>query len=78
MIRRKLISSALFFSLFGVIAVMPPFVLVFRTEVRLFGVPLDIIYIFLLWVALIFGAWWFNRLLPNDTAAAAPPVDERE
>ena len=66
MIRRKQISAALFYSLFGVIAFMPPFVLVFRTHLRIAGVPLDILYVFTLWIALIFGAWWFSRLLPDD------------
>jgi hypothetical protein len=78
MIRRKLISAALFFALFGVIAFMPPFVLVFRTNLRLFGVPLDTIYVFSLWVGLIIGAWWFSRLLPDDSPSGpSKPVDRK-
>lgn len=75
MIRRKQISAALFYSLFGVIAFMPPFVLVFRTHMRIAGVPLDILYVFTLWIALIFGAWWFSRLLPDDGRAGSNRPD---
>lgn len=78
MIRRKLISAALFFSLFGVIAFMPPFVLVFTTRLRIAGVPLDLLYVFTLWIALIFGAWWFSRLLPDDTPTNHNKVDSRK
>jgi hypothetical protein len=78
MIRRKLISAALFFALFGVIAFMPPFVLVFRTNLRLFGVPLDTIYVFSLWVALIIGGWWFSRLLPDDTPSGRSNTVDRK
>lgn len=78
MIRRKLISSALFFSLFGVIAMMPPLILVFRSNIRLWGIPLDTIYVFSLWIGLIFGAWWFSRLLPDDQLPEPTRTDEGE
>ena len=71
MTRRKLVAAALFFTLAGVVAMMPPFVLLFQFEESIFGVPVEAAYIFFVWALLVFGARAFSRLLPDD-----PPVDE--
>lgn len=75
MIRRKLIAAALFFALFGVIALLPPFALLFRHATRLGGVPLETVYLFVVWILLIVGARWFSRVLPDDTPHS---VDKRQ
>ena len=71
MTRRKLVSSALFFTLFGVFAFLPPLILLFRFDARIGGVPVETVYVFVLWALLVAGARWFSRTLPDD-----PPVDE--
>ena len=71
MTRRKLIAAALFFTAFGALAYMPPLVLLFRFDMRVLGVPVETVYVFVLWIALVAGARWFSRTLPDD-----PPVDE--
>lgn len=77
MTRRKIVSAALFFTLFGVIAVLPPLVLLFRFDGRVMGVPVETVYIFVLWFVLVVGARWFSRVLPEDEAAAGKATDER-
>lgn len=69
MTRRKLIGAALFFTLFGVIAMMPPLVLAFRFDALVFGVPVETVYIFALWIFLVGGAIVLGRVLPHDEPA---------
>lgn len=64
--RRKLIAASLFFTLFGAIAYLPPLVLLFRLDVRVMGIPVETVYVFALWIALVAGARWFSRVLPDD------------
>jgi hypothetical protein len=61
--RRKLESAALFFTLFGVMLILPPLVLLFNIRVRLFGLPSEMIYLFVVWLALVAGTAWFSRRL---------------
>ncbi len=68
MTRRKLIAAALFFTAFGAFAYMPPLVLLFRFDMRIFGVPIETVYVFVLWIALVIGARWFSRVMPDDRA----------
>lgn len=70
MTSRKLISAALFFTMFGVIAFLPPLVLLFRFDARVAGVPVEIVYIFVLWALLVIGALWFSRVLPDERRPA--------
>lgn len=66
MTRRKIVGAALFFTLFGAIAIFPPLILLFRTDIVLAGIPLEVIYVFGLWSVLIIGAFCFARALPPD------------
>ena len=54
---------------------MPPLAIVFQLHRRFFGVPAEVIYLFVCWALLIAGAYWLARRLPHDQAA--PPPDER-
>lgn len=74
MIRRKLVAAALFFTLFGVIAFIPPFIFLFRFDARVAGVPVETVYVFGLWAVLVAGASWFSRVLPDD----APRPDQHK
>jgi len=64
--RRKLIAASLFFTAFSAIAYLPPLVLLFRLDVRVMGIPIETVYVFVLWIALVVGANWFSRVLPDD------------
>ena len=77
MTRRKLVSASLFFTMFGVIALLPPLVLLFRFDARILGVPIETIYVFVLWGLLVIGARWFSRVLPDErpTQEKRPEAD---
>jgi len=77
MSRRKLVAAALFFTLSGAIAFLPPFALLFSRDIRLAGVPLETVYVFAVWTFLILGARWFSRVLPDDTASSAAERRDR-
>jgi hypothetical protein len=75
MTRRKLISASLFFTLFGVIAFMPPLILLVRFDMRVAGVPIETVYVFVLWALLVAGTRWFSRILPQDDPRVEPPKE---
>ena len=64
--RRKLVSAALFLTLAGALLFMPPLATVFQIQRRFFGVPADVIYLFVCWVLLVVGAWWLGARLPRE------------
>jgi hypothetical protein len=68
MTRRKLVAAALFFTVFGALAYLPPLVLLFRLDQRVLGVPIETVYVFALWAVLVGGARWFSRVLPDERA----------
>lgn len=75
MTRRKLIGAAFFFALFGAIGFLPPLVLLFRFDARIFGVPVETVYIFVLWIVLVAGARWFSSVLPHDEPTDTKQAD---
>jgi len=66
MTRRKIIGASLFFTLFGAMAILPPLILLFRFDSLIFGIPVEAVFLFGLWVLLIVGAVWFGAILPRD------------
>jgi hypothetical protein len=64
--RRKLESAALFFTLFAAMLLLPPLVLLFNIPARLFGLPAEMIYLFVVWLALVAGTAWFSRRLQPE------------
>lgn len=62
---RKLESAALFLTIFGAILFMPPLVLLFQLHTRIFGVPAEVIYLFVVWLLLCGGTAWFAARLPQ-------------
>ncbi len=75
MTRRKIIAASLFFTLFGALALMPPLVLLARFDGRVLGVPVETVYVFVLWLVLVAGARLFSRSLPDDRP---PPGSQRK
>ena len=72
--RRKLESAALFLTIFGAMLIMPPLALLFQLERRIFGVPAEVVYLFVVWAGLIAGARWLGHRLPRE----APPEPAAE
>lgn len=74
--RRKLESAALFLTVFGAMLIMPPLALLFQLEQRVFGVPAEVIYLFVVWAGLVAGASWLGRRLPREPAAEPSVQDD--
>jgi hypothetical protein len=64
--RRKLTSAALVLTLLGTLLFMPPIASVFQIHRRVLGIPAEVIYLFLVWMLLVVGAWWLSRRLPHE------------
>ena len=71
--RRKLQSAALFLTIFGAMLILPPLVLLFNIEARFLGVPVEVLYLFAAWLALIGATAWFSRRLSDDDKPKAEP-----
>lgn len=76
MTRRKLVAAALFFTVFGALAYLPPLIILFRYDLRVFGVPVETVYVFALWFVLVVGACWFSRVLPDDRPPQEKPSEK--
>jgi hypothetical protein len=63
---QKLQSAALFFAIFGAMLILPPLVLLFNVEMRFFGLPAEMIYLFVVWAGLAAGTAWFAYRLPHE------------
>jgi hypothetical protein len=66
---RKLVSAALFVTVLGAMLLLPPLANVFQLQRRFFGVPAELIYLFVCWVALVGAAFWLSRRLPHEPEA---------
>ena len=62
----KLQSAALFFTVFAAMLLLPPLVLLFNYKARLFGLPAEMIYLFVAWVGMVGGTAWFAYRLPHE------------
>ena len=65
---RQLGSASLFLTVLGAMAFTPPLVLVFNVPVRLFGIPAEVVYLFLVWAGLCLGTAVLARKLPQDVS----------
>jgi cell division protein FtsX len=74
--RSRLVSAALFLTILGSLLFLPPLANVFQQQQRLFGLPLDLIYLFACWIGLIAAAGWLGRRLPRDPESNPQPEDE--
>ncbi len=72
----KLVSAALFLTILGSLLLLPPLANVFQLQRRFFGIPVELIYLFVCWVALIAGAFWLSRRLPREPGAEPRDGDD--
>ena len=61
---------------FGTLLLLPPFLNLFNRGLLVFGIPLEAVYLFGVWLALILGAFVMTRHRP-DTAEDPAPGDDR-
>lgn len=64
---RKLQAAALVLTVFSALLFLPPIILPFATEARLFGMPLGVVYIFLAWIVVIAAAGVLAKRLRSDS-----------
>jgi hypothetical protein len=64
--RRKRTSASLFLTVLGALLIMPPLTLLFNERTRLFGIPAEVVYLFIVWLGLVLATAWFSRRLPDD------------
>lgn len=63
---RKVSHAAIFLPILGIFLLMPPVVFLFMKPVSLFGIPLLVAYIFLVWLGLILLARYMGPRLTDD------------
>jgi fucose permease len=63
---RKSRESALLLPIFGFLALVPPIIGLFADEYRIFGVPLIVLYMFVVWLLLIVSAQRLSSRLSDD------------
>ena len=57
----------------GTLVLLPPFLNLFNRGLLIFGIPLEAVYLFTVWLALILGAFVMTRRADRD--ASAPKDD---
>jgi hypothetical protein len=63
---RKTVSAALFVTLFGAMLFLPPLLRLVHHEARVFGAPVELVYMFAAWAALVLAALWLGKHLPDE------------
>lgn len=66
--RQKLLAAALFLPLFGFLLFQPPWISLFPADVSVAGVPLQIVYLFAVWLGLILAVVALNHALVRPGA----------
>lgn len=67
---RKREHTALMVPIVGALLIVPPLLTLFAAPYRIFGAPLETIYLFVIWIAMIVGGVLASRPMPR-----AGPVD---
>lgn len=68
-------DAAFILPAFGTLVLLPPFLNLFNRGLLVFGIPLEAVYLFTVWLALILGAFAMTRR-PADAAEAPPAGDD--
>jgi len=74
--RRKLENAAFVLPLFGALLLIPPLANVFNRDVMIFGVPLEVIYLFGVWTALIGITAFLSQRMGDDRPPERHGEDE--
>ena len=68
--RRK--DAAFVLPLFGALVLTPPFLNLFTRRLTLWGIPLEALYLFGVWLGLVAGAFLLARRAAGETAPLRP------
>lgn len=63
---RKREHAVFMLPVFGAVLIIPPILTLFNVQMRLFGVPLEAIYLFTIWLLLIIGAAITSWRMPRS------------
>ena len=74
--RRKLENAALALLVFGAVLIVPPILSIFNVPVRILGVPLVVMYLFMVWITLVGVTLLLSRRMPQSEISR--DVAERE
>lgn len=66
---------AFLFPFFGIIVLTPPILNLFAVNRLVFGVPLEVVYLFTVWLGLIVGAMILARRSPFEGSKLPPETD---
>lgn len=70
---RKLRDAAFVVPAFALLLLLPPFLNLFAIGGLLFGIPIEVAYIFAIWAALVVAAALLSRCLPRHAGVEPPP-----
>lgn len=62
---RRRAQAAFMLPVAGMFLIVPPLLSLFSGRYRVFGAPLDTVYLFTVWIVLIFGAVLVSRWMPQ-------------
>lgn len=69
---RKARDAGVILPVFGAVALTPPVAWIFSIDTQLFGIPLVVLYVFVVWAVLILGARGIARRIEADTGETRP------
>lgn len=65
-------DAGFFLPVAGVLLLLPPFINLFTHPRLIWGIPLEVVYLFGVWLALILGAFALSRVVPAASDAPVP------
>ncbi|HEX7075852.1 MAG TPA: hypothetical protein VF226_17585 [Hyphomicrobiaceae bacterium] len=65
---RKAAEAVFFAQICGALLLLPPIINLFNKRLSLFGVPLEVLYLFLVWIVLIASAVVISASVPRASA----------
>ncbi|UJQ95565.1 hypothetical protein [Mariluticola halotolerans] len=74
--RRKLENAAFVLPLFGAILLIPPLANVFNKDLTIFGVPLEVLYLFAIWCILIVATFFLSHRMSETPAASRSDAEK--
>lgn len=72
---RKAAEAVFIVQIWGALLLLPPILNLFNTRSLLFGVPLEAVYLFMVWTVLIACAVAISAKMPRVSASAQPEED---
>ncbi len=74
--RRKTLDRSIILLIVGAVLLMPPIIGISLVDMKLGGIPIPVLYVFIIWAALICGAVILARPLRDNDRDAQPDNPE--